>query len=86
MDVITNVKDNGFDILTAAKTVKIQSAMVAPNNIPLQGIPSGCSQYGRYLCIGGNYPILIYVDVNGGMGYYSVNLKKWYKITSTSTN
>ena len=77
--------ENGFDIYEAAKTVKIQSAMVTPNNIPKQGIPSGFSNYGRYLCIGGQYPVLLYFDVMGRVAYANCgDVHKWYKLTTTA--
>ena len=84
MSVEHNPCENGFDIYEAAKTVKIQSARVLPNNIPKQGIPSGFSAYGRYLCIGGQYPVLLYFDVFGNIAYRDCgDAHKWYKLTTT---
>lgn len=79
---ITGWGNNGeSNILNSVNGLRAFS--VNPNNKPAIGLPSGVSNYGTFIIIGGPiYPILIYISVFGQLAIYRTNQKAWKIISA----
>ena len=61
----------------------LRAFSVNPNNKPAVGLPSGVSDYGTCIIIGGPiYPILIYISVFGQLAIYGTNQNAWKIISA----
>lgn len=56
----------------------LRAFSVNPNNKPSCGLPSGISDYGTMVIIGGvTYAVLLYISVLGNFAIWSTHDQKW---------
>lgn len=68
----------GYDLIGNAKSKSIQIYSSNPNRKAAQGVPSGFSEYGLYICIGKTeYITMLYIDVFGVLATWSQNAQVW---------